>query len=246
MFLAFPLFGALVVMLTTSLGVSAQVLPAPGDNLSLEGELLWAEPVEVLAFTLDMVLALALAASLAWHPKRMRDRQTVEDLSKPFLILLYGLIGMAVGFLVVHHGYIIGFVVFGMGALLRFRNSMDKNEDTVQVMFVTLLGLTVGLGLSFSAVLLTIVGWGLIWFSGQSKGYEIVLKGNDDAALSTAIEAVEEVLSKYHVALINRTSNPTKLSARILVKAPAKLPQTEFEGAVLNALPQEVQARVES
>ena len=242
------LIGSVLIWMATAIAAFAQILPSPDQGVSdlatLSGEAELADLTEVLAFVLDMALALALAAGIAWHPKRMRERRTIEDVSKPVLFLLYGLIGMAVGFLVVRHGYIIGFVVFGMGALLRFRNSMDKTEDTVQVMLVTLAGLTVGLGLPISAVLLTLVSWVLIWLSGRTRAYELGVKAADAESLLAATEAVADVLNKNRIVCVNRTSNPAKGSAQLLIKGPTAMDEAHLESEFIQAMPEGVSIRL--
>lgn len=239
--------GSLLMLLATAVPALAQVIPMPASDASdvppLTGGVLFSDPREILDFIVDMLLSLALSASIAWHPVRLRDRKTIEDVSKPLLFLLYGLIGMAVGFLVVRHGYIIGFVVFGMGALLRFRNSMDKTEDTVQVMLVTILGLSVGLGLPVSAVLLALMCWVLIWLSGRSRAYELVLKSTDTQALEAGVISVQAVLEKRRGACLNRINTPSKSSVHLLIKVPAAVEPATFESEVRTTLPPEVAAR---
>ena len=81
------------------------------------------------------------------------------------------LIGMAIGFLVLQHGAIIGFVVFGIGGLLRFRSVLRNATDTVEVILVTLLGLCVAIGLAVASFLplrgrnllrVPIATWGMV------------------------------------------------------------------------------------
>ena len=131
---------------------AAQMVPSGSDGL---GEVMlfgegWGELYnvpELLSFVLDAITTLILAAAIAHHPVRLRAPLTLESVALPRLFYLYALVGMAVGFLVVNHGYVIGFVVFGIGSLLRFRSNMDDPVDTVEMILVTVLGLCVGMNL---------------------------------------------------------------------------------------------------
>ena len=67
----------------------------------------------------------------------------------------YALIGMVVGFLVTNHGALIGFVIFGIGGLLRLRTDADTTRDMMRLILVILIGLCVGLDLPVMAVIKT-------------------------------------------------------------------------------------------
>ena len=79
-------------------------------------------PGQLLVFALDCIIVLAISSAIVFHPVRIRARRNVRDLELPRLFLMYGLIGMAIGFLVLQYGAVIGFVIFGIGGLLRFRS----------------------------------------------------------------------------------------------------------------------------
>ncbi|WP_171182009.1 hypothetical protein, partial [Ruegeria sp. HKCCA4633] len=65
---------------------------------------------ELYFFTLDVIVTIILAGLIVYHPVRRKARRSVRDIVMPRLFFLYALIGMAVGFLVVQHGSMIGFV----------------------------------------------------------------------------------------------------------------------------------------
>ena len=138
-------------------------------------------------FVLETLFTLALAAAIAFHPVRRKAHRDITDLVLPRLFLLYSLIGMAIGFLVVQHGYYIGFVIFGIGGLLRFRSYIDGTSNTVEAILVTLLGLCIGLNLPIMALLITIGAWIVIYVTGMTVGYEIKLTGNTKAELDEQI-----------------------------------------------------------
>jgi hypothetical protein len=116
-------------------------------------------PDLLAVFVLDCIIVLAVSSAIVFHPVRIRARRNVRDLELPRLFLLYGLIGMAIGFLVLQYGAVIGFVVFGIGGLLRFRSVIRNSTNTVEVILVTLLGLCVGLNLQHIAILIGVSAW---------------------------------------------------------------------------------------
>ncbi|WP_084353622.1 hypothetical protein [Primorskyibacter flagellatus] len=83
-------------------------------------------PDELLEFALALVETTVLAAGIAFHPVNLATRRTRADFDAPRDLFVYALIGMIVGFLIMHHGYLIGFVLFGLGGLLRFKSVMVR------------------------------------------------------------------------------------------------------------------------
>ena len=149
---------------------------------------------ELQSFVIGVAATLLLAALITFHPVRLAARRATEDFVMPHLFMLYALIGMGVGFLVIQHGYIIGFVVFGIGALLRFRSSLDDPVDTVEMILVTVLGLCVGLNLPIMAILIGVVGWVLIWATGRRTPVELKLQAENQDALQSAIDHVHQII----------------------------------------------------
>ena len=110
-------------------------------------------------------------------------------------MFLFGLIGMLVGFLVIHHGFLIGFVIFGLGSLFRFRMASSSLIDGAILIMVTLVGLTVGLDLPVMGLVATLAGAATLWFVTVHKISVIELKFTDDDALRAALEPVQEAFA---------------------------------------------------
>jgi len=176
-----------------------------GDSLFEEGDPSISFPAlspmfqpEILAlFLFDCVVVLGIASLIVFHPARLKTRRGVRDYELPRLFMVYGLIGMAIGFLVLQHGAVIGFVVFGIGGLLRFRSVLRNSTDTVEVILVTLLGLCVGLNLQNMAVLIGIASWIVIWFFGRKRTYQLSLKHTSTEGLAATMARLEEAMPKF-------------------------------------------------
>lgn len=147
---------------------------------------------EVLEFFLSVIETLIFVAAFAFHPRGNALRQDAQGYSVQVSMFLFGLIGMFVGFLVIHHGYLIGFVIFGLGSLFRFRMASNSLVDGAILIIVTLVGLAVGLNLPVMALVATIAGWVTLWFVTVRVTYVVEVKFDDDEALRAAIEPLRE------------------------------------------------------
>ena len=126
---------------------------------------------------LTLMLATVLGAIFAYHPRHMQTADTMEELEAPRIHIVYAVIGAIIGILVIEYGLVVGFVLFGIGGLMRFRTTLSSASLTGRVIFVTLIGLTCGLDLPHVAVLVTVFGWVLIFILDARKTYRIVIKG---------------------------------------------------------------------
>ena len=191
---------------------------------------------ELGAFGMYVLLALALAATIALHPVRRASRSQTLDFIMPRLFAFYALIGMAVGFLVYQHGYIIGFVIFGIGALLRFRSNLDDPIDTVEMILVTVIGLCVGLNFPVMAILITAVSWTLIWVAGRHRPIELRLQADSRESLEAGLVTVRHVSRNegWKEAFAHRSHS--KNTARLILLHPSAIGEEGVEAALLKGL----------
>ncbi len=201
-------------------------------------------PGEIFFFALNGLVTIALTALIVYHPARRRMRRSVSDLSLPGLFFLYALIGMAAGFLVVQHGSIIGFVIFGIGSLLRFRSNLEDPVDTVEMILVTMLGLAVGLGLPVMATLVAVVAWVVIWFTGLSRGVSVSLRGTDEAEALSASETVEAMAAKSGWRLVRKHHVPGKFRVDLLFTVSGRTSDTQIEGQISQAVSDQVEIKL--
>ena len=239
------LFAIVLATAATAAAVGAQTGPealgaasAPLEGISVSGSgwSQWRNTDEALLFLVDVLTTLVLTAAIVHHPVRRRLARSVASLQLPRLFLLYALIGMAVGFLVVQHGYIIGFVVFGIGALLRFRSNLDNPEDTVEMILVTVLGLCVGLDLPIMAILIGVVAWMVIWLSARKTPCAVALQADDGASLDEALGRVSGALGRqgWEIAATHRSHR--KSSAEVVFLAGGAVTEPEIENVLDEAL----------
>ncbi|WP_425045323.1 hypothetical protein [Primorskyibacter sp. S87] len=242
---------ALLAILALPVAATAQVDPATLLAGSTDGEIDigqgWIQfrgPQELVKFVFAVVTTVALTGLIVYHPVRRKSRRTVADLVMPRLFFLYSLIGMAAGFLVVQHGSIIGFVIFGIGALLRFRSNLDDPVDTVEMIVVTVLGLAVGLGLPVMAFLVAVVSWCFIWLGGRNAGVEISLKAADEAHSLEAANQVEQMASSAGWKLIRKHHVPGKSRVALLYVTSGGLSDARIESMISESVPEHVDLKM--
>jgi uncharacterized membrane protein YhiD involved in acid resistance len=112
-------------------------------------------------------------------------------------MFLFALIGMTVGFLVIHHGYLIGFVIFGIGGLFRFRMESISLLDSSLLILVTLIGLSVGLDLPVMALIATVASWIVVWVFAAQQTVLVELKFDEKADFGRALKLLEDGLREH-------------------------------------------------
>lgn len=160
--------------------VTAQILEGaesllPEISVRGQGWALLFQPRELAEFALSLIEAAFMTAAIVFHPVAMAERRKRTDFDAPRRLFIYALIGMVVGFLIMHHGYLIGFVLFGLGGLLRFKSD-DASGDTMRLILVTLIGLCVGLDLPVIALITAASAFAILYFVGGPAHFALEIR----------------------------------------------------------------------
>ena len=238
------IFAAIKLSLIAGLASAQSLVPDPVNNLPIANEIGfggggWGQiynTAELQTFAIDVLVVLALSAAIALHPVRLAARSKTLDFIMPRLFAFYALIGMAVGFLVDQHGYIIGFVIFGIGALLRFRSNLDDPIDTVEMILVTVVGLCVGLNFPIMALLITAVSWILIWVAGRRLPIELRVQSESAENLEAGLAQIRHIARQegWKEAFAHRSHS--KNTARLILLHPSAIGEEGVEAALLKGL----------
>lgn len=219
-------FGALAILLSqlTPGQVSAQAIDATGGllpqiDVTGKGWNQITNQQEMGEFLLALVEAVVLTAAITYHPVTLRARKTLADFDLPRMFFTYSLIGMAVGFLVMHHGYLIGFVIFGLGGLLRFRSDSGIADDKARLILVTLIGLTIGLDLPVMALILTAAGWAIIYFLGSQTHFELEVRFDDKKSSKQVVNDLATILEERGFKAVGMTKSKFKPTAQYILRA---------------------------
>ena len=159
---------------------------------------------------LTLTLAAVLGAVIAYHPKHLETADTLEEIEAPRVFILYAVIGAIIGIMVVRYGLVVGFVLFGIGGLIRFRTVLRSATLTGNVIFVTLIGLSSGLNLPHVAVLATAFGFVLIYILDARVTYRIDVRGLPAERVTQAAAAYRGLLEQQGCRIRNEKKDPAK------------------------------------
>jgi len=206
LWLAFGL--VLVVTRAWSQQVSDFLMQEPG-SLG-EGWRGFADFSFLVSALLTLTLAAILGAAIAYHPRHVQTADTLEEIEAPKVYIMYAVIGALIGIMVVKYGLVVGFVLFGIGGLIRFRTVLRSASLTGHVIFVTLIGLSCGLDLPHVAVLATAFGFVLIYVLNARITYRINVRALPSERVAEAAAAYREVLEQQGCRIMSEKTNPGK------------------------------------
>ncbi len=195
-------------------------------------------------FMIESVASLALAAILgaviAYHPRIRRTVDTVEEAELPKAFVIYAIIGAAVGITVLKYGMVVGFVIFGLGGLMRFRTNTESTRDTGRLIVVTLLGLNAGLGLPHFAVVAAVFVYGMIYLLEQRPLCRLIVREMPETKVGEASEAYRQALKGAGCAIIAEKVSFEKEKVEFTFRCPYNAEQDNLRLTVMQKVPQEM------
>lgn len=196
---------------------------------------------EVVDFLLSLSETVLMTSLLAFHPVNLglRVRYNATELRKGMFI--FALIGMLTGFLVVHHGYLIGFVIFGIGGLFRFRMESSSISDTGQLVIVALIGLAAGLDLPVMALIATVAAWIVVYAFGRAQTLALEVKFDEKQADPGTFLQLQEHLADKGFSVLSMAKTKFKPVAEYVLCSRDPKAQSALVEVML-----ELQARKES
>jgi len=167
----------------------------------------------------NLLLAAVLGAAIAYHPRHLQTADTFEEIEATQIYILYAVIGSITGILVVQYGMAVGFVLFGIGALIRFRTVLRSASLTGRLIFVTLIGLSCGLDLPHVAVLVTVFGFALIFFLDARFTFRIYVRGLSGDSVTQSAKAYREALEHKNCRIISEKKDPDKGRITFIIRS---------------------------
>ena len=218
-----------LAVLWSAVPSATAVAQSIGDAALRSGELAgegWRGFTDV-AFLVQALLALALAtllgALLAYLPRRRHTVDSVEAADAPKVFVVYAVIGAAIGIMVLKYGLVVGFVVFGIGGLTRFRTDLPNAPDTGRLILITLVGLSCGLSLPHLAVLTAAFGFVVLTVLDAQATYHIEVKGLDRTVIGPAADAYRDVLQREGCRIVGERKSFGKEQITFIFHAPHAL-----------------------
>jgi hypothetical protein len=160
----------------------------------------FAHPEFILRLFLSLSLAVACAYAIAWHPRRSSLIDPLSDLEEQKTLILLGMVGAIVAELS-GSSQTLAFVIFGIGALLRFRTVLDNPKLVGKAITVVVIGLACGMGSWAMAVLVTIFSWLLVYWLDSHASCRIRIRVNDTADPQPIFGTMQSLLVSHHCRL---------------------------------------------
>ncbi|MBX3427978.1 MAG: hypothetical protein KF779_00195 [Hyphomonadaceae bacterium] len=208
----------------------------------------WAGFLDTDALTqsfLALILATLLGAVIAFHPTTARTVDTRAEAELPKVLIMYALVGAVVGEIVLEYGMVVGFVIFGLGGLMRFRTDAASTRDTGRLIMVTLIGLIAGLNLPHFAVMATIFSWVLIYIFDGHPVCELEINEVPKGKVREASDAYRVTLAALGCKLISEYRSFGKNRINFVIRAPRNKTQAELTAALCEQVPPELRGELD-
>lgn len=176
-----------------------------------------------------LLLAAILATAIAFHPNYRKDVKERDDIATPSVFATYAVIGALVGIIVGKYGLLAGFVLFGIGGLIRFRTIMRSAHLTGQLIYVTLVGLCCGLNLPHVAVLATVFAFVLLSIFDTRVVYRMDIKALSPERFVDAARAYREVLEESGCQIMKEKKRPRTQRVMYIFRRPHRMTRDQLE-----------------
>jgi hypothetical protein len=194
---------------------------------------------------LALVLASALGAIVAFHPRSQRTVDRIIDVEAQKAYVIYAAIGALTGTMVTRYGVVVGFVIFGIGGLIRFRSELGSAPMTGRLIFVTLVGLACGLDLPHLAILATAFAVALITVLDANITYHITVKGLTAASIEAAARAYRTLLEREHCRVIGDRKHFSRGSVDLVFRAPYRVTRERLDHVLATDIPAELKGALD-
>jgi hypothetical protein len=169
-----------------------------------------------------LLLAIVLGAVIGYHPTPPRTVDRLQEADMPKVYIMYAFIGAVIGVTVREFGMVIGFVVFGIGGLMRFRTDTDSTRDTGRLIVVTLAGLIAGLGLPHFAVLTTVFAFVLIYAFDSNPVCRVKIEQLPADRIAESADVYRAVLQRQGCKIITEHKSGPKGRVEFVFRMPRR------------------------
>src|SRR5205809_4621549 len=157
-------------------------------------------PEFILRLFLSLSLAVGCAWVIAWHPRRASLADPLADLEERKALILLVVVGAVIAELT-GTSQTLAFVIFGIGALLRFRTVLDNPKLTGKAIMVVVVGLACGMGSWAMAVFVTGFSWLLLLWLDSHSSCEVRIRLDETEDPKPVFDAVQSLLLSHRCKL---------------------------------------------
>ena len=191
-------FGANPAEEMAKAGATGGIDPKGNSWVSIQKSLeQFAHPSFILRLFLSLALAVGCAFAIAWHPRRASIRNPLADFEERKALILLGVVGAVVAELS-GTSQTLAFVIFGIGALLRFRTVLDNPKLTGKAIMVVVVGLACGMGSWAMAVFVTAFSWLLMFWLDSHSSCRVRIRLDDTEDPKPVFDAVQSLLVSHN------------------------------------------------
>ena len=192
-------------------------------------------PEFILRLFLSLSLAVGCAYAIAWHPRRASLADPLADLEERKALILLGVVGAVVAELS-GTSQTLAFVIFGIGALLRFRTVLDNPKLTGKQSWSWSVGLACGMGSWAMAVFVTIFGWLLVYWLDSHSSCRVRIRLDDEEDPKPVFGMVQSLLVSHKCRLQSSALYEDKGQMVFLLYIPTGVDPRQLEAEVRSKL----------
>jgi hypothetical protein len=192
-------------------------------------------PEFILRLFLSLSLAVGCAYAIAWHPRRASLVDPLADLEERKALILLGVVGAVVAELS-GTSQTLAFVIFGIGALLRFRTVLDNPKLTGKAIMVVVVGLACGMGSWAMAVFVTGFSWVLVYWLDSHSSCRVRIRLDDTEDPKPVFGTVQSLLVSHKCRLQSSALYEDKGQMVFLLYIPSGIDPRQLEAEVRSSL----------
>src|SRR5213596_3995942 len=192
-------------------------------------------PEFILRLFLSLSLAVGCAWAIAWHPRRSSLMNPLSDFEERKALILLGMVGAVVAELS-GTSSTLAFVIFGIGALLRFRTLLDNPKLTGKAIMVVVVGLACGMGSWAMAVFVTAFSWILMFWLDSHSSCRVRIRLDETEDPKPVFDAVQSLLISHKCKLQSSALYEDKGQMVFLLYIPSGVDPRQLEAVVRSSL----------
>jgi hypothetical protein len=192
-------------------------------------------PQFILRLFLSLTLAVGCAWAIAWHPRRSSLMDPLSDFEERKALILLGMVGAVVAELS-GTSQTLAFVIFGIGALLRFRTLLDNPKLTGKAITIVVVGLACGMGSWAMAVFVTAFTWVLVFWLDSHASCRVRIRLDDNVDPKPIFGMVQSLLVSHKCRLQSSALYEDKGQMVFLLYIPAGVDPRILEAEVRSKL----------
>lgn len=197
----------------------------------------------LLTLLVALLLSVALASLIAYHPSSYGKAQTFSDMEAPKTYIIYAIVGAVCGQLIAIDSRI-GFALFGLGGLMRFRTDVGATKETGRVIMVTVVGLCCGYNQPAVGVFATALTWIFIYFMERNVVHRMMIKGLTSDKLVEAEKVHLDLLEENHCAIVHVKKNFTKAQIAVTLRSP-HLDTDDIDALIAEHVPEDLRGAID-